>query len=956
MERPEPAQVAAGLPDTRPSTARRLVAEFDFENVFTIAEGLPEGWVRAQHDPLVPRIRPGYPLTNLAALDRTSGLSGVASMKLPTNGGSTSLMLEAGVVPVFPNADYMVTAQVRTAGLRHARALLSAVMLDQELQPIEASISVSRLAETGGGWEELSIPVWGDFPEASSLRIELELLQPELFEQALLGDDHVFLQDVGGAVWFDDIQVTQLPRLELSTGEPSNLIPAGRTPTIDILIRDLTGDRLATEIRVFDVDGRLVDTWTQRVGSGRTSVSWAPKLDRFGWYRAVLSVRTGASEVGSAMLDFAWLSPSDGPVRDVRTLADRQRFGLVADELHPGLIPLAAELAERSGAGSFELPLWSAGFAPEDAADLITNLIPVVDRLRSQGVRFGFRMAVLPDMLAGITRLDVHDVLSVFGGDEWRPYLTEFLDRFGQRVARWRLGELRANGEAEPIDGELADRARRSFATLVPGPELVVPWPATSPVPEMSGGAQALRGVEIPWPEWLSHRGVEDFVAALASDEGYERETERGVLPLLARAPTLLARGSDTSLPEKSLLLAPIETPGFSSRDRLDELTKRVIQYWRHVAAVPDPIRGHRHVAALRQPWWFTVERRPRLMPMPELIAWRELSRMLSGRVPVGTLPAAEGVTALLFAPVDARSPRGGLVVLWRDDDGGVKPGSAPALEMYLGPGTVVTSDAFGNRADLEPGLMAAGADAPTAQRRIHRVYAGRSPVFVEGIDTRLVRMLSLVRIEDAFLRSTRRIHEREIVIENPFDRPVSGTIVIVEPGGRLSPGGPPDRSWQIRPRRQRFAIAAGGETRIPFDVSFDAAQEAGLHDFVIDLSLTGDRDYGWVRLIAPVEIGLEELKMDVSYDFVPSLAGPDVLVTTRVVNTGTEASTVQLTMFADGYSRQTASVTSLGPGEQAIRRFVLQGGAEALRGKRASVRVTDPDTGARLSKSIVVE
>jgi len=962
VERPEPVGAApteqAEARD-RPETSRRIVAEFDFENVFAISEGLPSGWVRAQNDPLVPRIRPGYPLSNLAELDRRLSHQGVASMKLPTSGGSTSLRLEPGVLPVFPSADYRISAMVRTAALEHARARLSAVLLDGQREPIAGSESLGPLMETAGGWEPVEIPVWGDFPEAESLRVELELLQPERFADAVLGDDHVHLQDVAGAAWFDDIVVMQAPRIDLSTSDPTNIIPHDQEPMVNVLIRDLTGDALTAVLRVTDLDGNEVDRWERAIGSGRTSERWRPAVERYGWYRVTLTVRNDAGElagreVGMGELEFVWTGPGPGAgggaARDVRRLADRERFGLIAEELHPALLGLAADLVERSDAGAFEIPLWSARFEPGDGERITDALIPVVDRIRSQGRKVSFGLPVLPDSLAAVTRQDVEDVLGVFATDAWQPYLTHFLDRFGQRVSRWRLGKLRPGLGDNEVGGEDAAEARRDFAMLVPGPELIVPWPATEHRPAFAGGREALRGFRVTWPAWLSSANAGDLATRLAQDEEIlGRDAPAGSLPTLAASPTLLATAKDSALPDQTVVFEPIRGLGLSPRARADELCKRVIEYWRHVHSVPDPIRGHRHRAALRQPWRFTEERRPRLLPEPELAAWRGLAHKLMGRVVLDRLPTEPGFTAYLLGPaVHAGDSTTGAIVIWRNDD------RAPGLglEMFLGDDEIVASDVFGNTWPIEPGSP--GDD--TEGRVVHRVEAGRSPVFVEGIDTKLVHLLSLVRVEDSFLRAMRTVHEREIVLDNPFDRPVSGTLVIVEPGGRGEPGDAIDRSWQIRPRQQRFSIAAGGTTRLPIDVSFDAAQEAGEHDFVLDMALIADRDYGWVRVLTPVEIGLEELDMELSYDFVPTLEGPDVSVTVRVVNTGDRQATLTLTMFAPGFSRQTASVTDLRPGEQAISRFLIEGAIGELQGRRVSVRVTDANTGARLSKSLVIE
>ncbi|MBZ0171017.1 MAG: hypothetical protein K8E66_01420, partial [Phycisphaerales bacterium] len=96
-------------------SAERITRRFDFEERDTNPGKLPRFWIRAQHDP-PSRVRPGFPLWNQGHLDYDVSASGAGSVRLPTRGGSASLLLDPGVVTVFPDADYVVTARVRTEG------------------------------------------------------------------------------------------------------------------------------------------------------------------------------------------------------------------------------------------------------------------------------------------------------------------------------------------------------------------------------------------------------------------------------------------------------------------------------------------------------------------------------------------------------------------------------------------------------------------------------------------------------------------------------------------------------------------------------------------------------------------------------------------------------------------------------------------------------------------------
>jgi len=108
----------------RPDAARRVVKIWSFDDTGSGIEPVPNGWFRAQDSTSAGRSRPGYPAYNSAVLDIAQAHSGEFSMKLPTQGGGTSLMLAAGSLPAIPDADYLVSAQVRTEGLHYARGRL----------------------------------------------------------------------------------------------------------------------------------------------------------------------------------------------------------------------------------------------------------------------------------------------------------------------------------------------------------------------------------------------------------------------------------------------------------------------------------------------------------------------------------------------------------------------------------------------------------------------------------------------------------------------------------------------------------------------------------------------------------------------------------------------------------------------------------------------------------------
>src|SRR5262249_13728466 len=138
---------------------------------------------------------------------------------------------------------------------------------------------------------------------------------------------------------------------------PCNIVAAPEVPELKILVRDLTGEALAIDARILDLDGRTVDQLTRDIGAGFTATNWRPKLTLLGWYRATMEVTTRSSNgappvsVGRAYTDFVWVpgdsagpspgaAPREAAWSNVSAAAqDRQRFAVLLEALPAGLLP-----------------------------------------------------------------------------------------------------------------------------------------------------------------------------------------------------------------------------------------------------------------------------------------------------------------------------------------------------------------------------------------------------------------------------------------------------------------------------------------------------------------------------------------------------------------------------------------------------------------------------------------
>lgn len=921
----------------RPRSAGRVVRLFDFEEARTNPFPVPRFWRRAQGDAagVTGAPRPGFPLWNQAALDYRIAARGQGSLRLAVNGGSACLRLEPGVLPIFPSADYTVSAMIRTDGVEHSRARLVVRFLDNANRPIPGSEAAGDFVGRTDGWTPVTVQAPGDFEHAAYLQVDLELLQPARFREPTLGAHQVFPEDFAAAAWFDDVTVAQLPRITLSTQTPANVVVHPLEPELRLGVRDLAGESLRARTTVYDLDGRVVDADERAVGMGLAAWTWTPRVEALGWYRASLEVLSGPTRVGTASVDFVWLPPEPRAGRALS--ADRARFGLVLERPPQGRQADTIALADRSGVGTLTLPVWHADLTARTAAAEVQHLLPLVEHAMRRGTRMGFTLSRVPSTLVAELHVAPDDPLAVFTHPEsaWGPYLLAFLDKYGQSVQHWQIGL--PGGPATPRWSAVAvnlDRAEKVLASLVPGPVVSVPWPAEAAIDRAAlaapGAPDAIAAAIGPWVP-------ADSVGALTA-----------------------AWHEPPSPADLRVVFGTLPIDQFSRRDAAIDLVRRTIEFWRYAGA---PAGRPMPELAIAQPWSWVGGPRGQAAPHSEYAAWRSLIDRLSGRRVVGDVPIAPGVRCVILAPtvIGREAPSGGsavggasggLLIAWRE---WADP-EAAEIRSFLGDGTITAYDLFGNATVIEPATIPAPGGGPGT--RSHVIPLGDAPVFIEGVDAALAHFTASLRLEPGFAASSAAEHEHEILLDNPWPEPISGRLRIVEPGG-FSSGIERDRSWKISPRQIPFALAAGQTARLPIVMSFSPVEEAGPKPFIVDVDLDGRPEYGRIRLRSSFEVGLNALRVDLTYRFTPTPAGPNVVVEAQVANNGNSPVTLELTAFAPpeaGFPRARASVSDLAAGESIVRRFSFPNGAATLRGRSVLVAVQDTVSNARVNRSVLIE
>ncbi len=631
----------------RPDGARRVVALWDFEDALKHLEEVPQHWYRG-HDRPPDRSRPGFPPFNGAAFDKTTADAGEVSMKLPTRGGSTSLILAGGVVAVLPEGDYAVVARVRTEGLVHARARVVAWFLDAKLNEIPGSRKFSKAIVTPGDWVNASVPLSGR-SDAVWIQLELQVLQPDQLSDRFDVPGESQPEDFDGVAWFDDVAILQVPRLEINTEAIANVHIGNEPPTLKIVAQDLTGEVLRAELRVRDLRGDIVTEQEFELSSSGRAVSWIPPLDRYGWYSAELEVSNRTARVGITKTSFVW-SPPAPPLEYVERLS----FGLVLRSIPLGFEQELLGFIERMEVGRVNLPVWDSSLSLATIEAHIERVGAIADLLIERGVELTFTLQEMPRDLALQMRLDESQLIDLFTEPEekWGPYIDRMLAVFGERVHRWQVG---ASGRGfdfwrQDLAGGITS-ANDALRRLVPRPTLSLPWMIEHRLDERTAGLGAAT-VTMP-PDALAD-GLSQWAA------NWPEQTEI------------------------TLLIEPMPRSEYDPWHSVVLLSKKLIRARE---------AGIERVAT-PELWTWERGQTVRVLPDPELAMWITLARKLAGREIVAVLPMPEGAHALI-----ADGHRGGMLIAWNDF---ASPEDA-VIRGYLSERAVNVTDIFGNTSYVEP-------------------------------------------------------------------------------------------------------------------------------------------------------------------------------------------------------------------------------------------------------------
>lgn len=926
--------------DPKPATAakadaaRRLVRLFDFEEPDN-PDPVPAQWGRAQDDPEQPAgfRRPGYPSFNQAEFDHTQAASGTSSVRLPTLGGSTSLRLDAGEIPVFPDADYAVSAMIRTSGLEHARAFLVARLLDQKLQPIAGSEVRSDPVLSPNGWSSVRLSLPGRFKDATWLQIDLELLQPRLFEPGPpagpAAQHKVWREDVSGAALFDDVSVALLPRTRFWTGAPrspaSSIFTAPAPVQVTVSARDQGGDILNARLRLISIDGITVAQHSAILDPSGRPLHWSVKPSAFGWYRVLLEIDASGVNVFRSERFVAYVPGASGAGGDPGKLLSR--FGLIADDLDEANIAQIPAMAAAARTRFLTIPAFDISADVAQARSVLNARTPIIERLLNQGQELTLALSGVPSHIASAMLLDSTDAIGLSARDAsaWQPYLDPTLDVFGQRVVRYQVGKFGDESVLRQDPTAAIANVRTFVSRLVPGPRIVLPWRADRSMPVIGPSAVNADAMLVQFPMGFEPRVMADLGTVWRARSRESKPFELTVSP---------------ELPDMAR---------FGPRARAVEAARRLVEFWAALGGAGEtperlPVPRFALAHAIIPQGEAGAQT---LQPAPELAVLAHMADRLAGRRVIAEATAPDGVRALLLAQ---RSGRGetlqvgesltrACVIAWNE----YAPAERAYVDVFTIGDQVEAVDPFGNARQVA---------AATAGAVQIRVPLTDEPVFIEGVDAYLALFSGSLKFEPTFIPAVGSEHEHRVILTNPWPIRITGQVQVRKVDDPTKPRG---AEWRLEPNVLEFAAAPGQSLSLPMTLSIGPGALAGIKDLTLTARVLADRQYPAIRVGTNVELGLIDLDLVPEVVLGPSKTGPDVFVQASVTNKGTSARTLRLEVSARDTPTQQAQIAGLPPGETIMKRFVLPGSAARLAGRHVRVTLLDEESAARMSKAALV-
>ncbi len=803
----------------------------------------------------------GFPPFALGGFDSQIGCQAAPSFYLGLNGRSCAYDYSGLDIVIEPDSHYRVAARIRPDRLRSARAYLSAFLLDANGQRIEGSEIKSPLigGEADSEWQPVTLDIPGDLDGAYAIGLTAWAVQREVWWDGPEKPRHIDHKDVTGGAWFDDVLVYRLPNVVLTTSaaERGNLFSASETPVLLVKVGDANRHELVARLTVHDAAGGEI--YSEPIEVTRDA---GPPLHR----RAVPNLPPG---VYTAQLEVQ-MSPGTLVHRQVvfakSTAApgprERQqnRYGVILEPDSAMGWKAASALVSALGIRYVKIELERGHFdAPAQRQERHQNLL---SELRAANVSVTGTLVNSgpppPGTAPAAGKSSVVDLLST-SAETWRPFLAQTVTRYESLLDYWQIGRDGDTAVAgDPRLDTVLAALRGEMAKLTLRPVMVAPASAHH---EPQNGTADILSVSLPvdiQPGDLPH-----YLDTSFGGLGY-----REVWAVIETAPAERYR----RLPY------------------LADAAKRLI-YAHHSSATR---------LFVRQPWRVRSTEGPGGVEPAELyLVYRTVIDMLDDADFAGPVDLGEGVTAFLFDRHEQAT-----LVVW--DDSAPLQGTEHELYAY---GARQSTDLWGNRTTVE------------ATDGSQRVTLSPLPVFLEGGQSWLVAFRQGMRFDPELLPSESSFHEQALVLTNPRNDPMSGSIRLQAPDG-----------WQIRPARFNFAVQPGATVSRPIRIQPAPREPAGRKTVSAEVTLDAEQMY---RFEVQLPLKLDLVDMEVWVDV--ALDASTLIIRHGVTNRSKDVVTLESFADAPGRKRQNLHIIGLQPRQTVIKSHYFRD-AQSLSGKQVRV------------------
>jgi hypothetical protein len=838
-----------------PIISDRILKTFDFEErKFGNDEDQPMHWDKIDG--------PEFPHYVKGRLTTDRHRSGDYSFRMDLDGSSCIYRYQPGLLRIQPGAHYRLEAYCQTTVLQFARARLTAYFTDQDLHPLPDTVKHSALYSNNGDdndWHQLSVELTADQDHAYYLVIQMELLQPSQYSTSTLGRRSLFLQDVHGTAWFDDLTVAQVPQVVLKTDRPGNIFRVGDPLKMTVQVNDREMDDLAFQLVVTDAKKQPVYQHTGSIDLA-TAKTLSPMVRELsldlpqvppGWYRASLQMMSHGVYVGEESM--AWILLAD---QGDLAAAD-PRFGVVATELPsnnwtdlPKFLPLLS-------VGRVKLALWSSTI---DAQQMDSQqLDQMLESLQLENISPTGCLLSLPPKIADT--LNGSNWLQALNspGDTWQTPLAFLISRHANRIDRWQIGADDTDEFANSPDmRKVYAKVLHQFAGLIDRPDVAMPCPLM---------------FELPLPNPSS------MTLSIPSS----------ILP--AEIPLYLQEYHGRESQSITLSLALLDTNSYGRDTQIRDMAQRVVYSLASDVPridLPLPLVAHQQGDEV------VAE------PQEMTLIMRTLLSSLSGARFRAKLPIAADIDAFLFE-------RGGqgIVVLWNKNE--VSKPTTINISLGEHPTSI---DLWGNASPLISLSAPTGDDDAASHSRaasgLVQLKVGNMPIILTGIDSEMVRLRASLAFDKPLIESSFQSHTRHIHFTNPYNQPIGGVLKLHAPPG-----------WNLTPPVFNFTLNAGETFDRELTVEFPYNSIAGPQPVTADFDLQADRH---IRFSEPVEMTLG--LSDVGTQCLAFREGPDVMVQQMITNYGEQPITYSAFANYPGRPRIERLVTSLNPGQTAIKKY----------------------------------